>query len=280
MSDPLVSVLLPAHDEAGYIGNCLRALLVSSPGGYRAEVIVVANACSDNTALIAQGLTEAARERGWGFEVIETETSGKLNALNLAEQSAKGDILVYLDADVIVTRPLLAQLVRSLDTPIPRYASGRPEVAPAQSGFTRAYARIWQRLPFVTQGVPGFGVFAMNMAGRARWGAWPDIISDDTFARLHFAPEERECVSARYSWPLVEGFINLVKVRRRQDDGVDEIAAYYPELLKNDEIKPPTTLEVLRFGLSDPLGLVSYLMVKLAVKSGLVESTKAWARGR
>lgn len=110
MSDPLVSVILPAHDEAGYIGNCLRALLGSSPRNYRAEVIVVANACSDNTALIAQRLTEAARERGWGFEVIETKTPGKLNALNLAEQSAKGDILFYLDADVIVTRPLLGNL--------------------------------------------------------------------------------------------------------------------------------------------------------------------------
>lgn len=279
MSDPLVSVILPAHDEAGYIGNCLRALLGSSPGNYRAEVIVVANACSDNTALIAQRLTEAARERGWGFEVIETKTPGKLNALNLAEQSAKGDILVYLDADVIVTRPLLGQLVQSLDTQGPRYASGQPEVR-AQSGFTRAFARIWQRLPFVTQGVPGFGVFAMNMPGRARWGAWPDIISDDTFARLHFAPEERERVSARYSWPMVDGFFNLVKVRRRQDDGVDEIATYYPELMKNDEIKSPSTLEVLRFGLFDPLGLAAYLVVKLAVRTGLAESNQAWVRGR
>ena len=280
MSKPLVSVIIPAHDEASYIGNCLRALLASTPGAYRAEVVVVANACTDSTVMVAQGFAEAARAQGWAFAVIETETPGKLNALNLGETKARGDVLVYLDADVIVSRPLLGQLTEALKGQVPRYASGRPEVAPAQSGFTRAYARIWQRLPFVTQGVPGFGVFAMNMAGRARWGAWPEIISDDTFARLHFAPEERERVSASYSWPLVEGFINLAKVRKRQDDGVDEIAAYYPELLKNDEIKPPTTLEVLRFGLSDPLGLVSYLMVKLAVKSGLVETTAAWARGR
>lgn len=279
MSNPLVSVILPAHDEAGYIGDCLRALLGSSPGNYRAEVIVVANACSDNTALIAQRLTEAARERGWGFEVIETEIPGKLNALNLAEQSAKGDILVYLDADVIVTRPLLGQLVQSLDTQGPRYASGQPEVR-AQSGFTRAYARIWQRLPFVATGVPGFGVFAMNIAGRARWGVWPEIISDDTFARLHFAPKERERVGARYSWPMIEGFWNLVKVRRRQDDGVDEIASYYPKLLQNDDVSPPGKVAVLRLGLSDPLGFAAYMAVKLAVKTRFAEAKQAWVRGR
>ena len=280
MTKPLVSVIIPAHDEASYIGNCLRALLASTAGGYRAEVVVVANACTDSTVLVAQGFAEVARAKGWGFEVVDTETPGKLNALNLGEAKAKGDILIYLDADVIVSRPLVGQLAEVLKGPLPRYASGQPEVAPAQSGFTRAYARIWQRLPFVTQGVPGFGVFAMNMVGRARWGAWPEIISDDTFARLNFAPEERERVQARYRWPMIEGFRNLVKVRRRQDDGVEEIAAYYPQLLQNDDVAPPSKIEVLRLGLSDPVGLAAYLAVKLAVKTGFADSKQAWARGR
>jgi glycosyltransferase involved in cell wall biosynthesis len=272
-------VILPAHDEASYIGHCLRALLASDPGDYRAEVVVVANACTDSTALVANGFAASARAKGWALTVVETETPGKLNALNIAEKTAKGDILIYLDADVIVSRPLVARIVKALDRSSPRYASGQPEVR-AQSRFTRAYARIWQRLPFFATGVPGFGVFAMNIAGRARWGAWPEIISDDTFARLHFAPEERERVAARYSWPMIEGFWNLVKVRRRQDDGVDEIASYYPKLLQNDDVPPPDKVEILRLGLSDPLGLAAYLAVKLAVRTGLAESKQSWVRGR
>ncbi|WP_343032034.1 glycosyltransferase family 2 protein [Roseovarius bejariae] len=279
MSNPLVSIILPAHDEASYIGNCLRALLASDPGPYRAEVVVVANACSDSTAMVAKRFEDTACARGWTLSVIETETPGKLNALNLAEETARGDVLIYLDADVIVSRPLVSRIAEALDTPAPRYASGQPEVR-AQSGFTRAYARIWQRLPFIATGVPGFGVFAMNIAGRARWGAWPEIISDDTFARLHFAPDERERVVARYSWPMIEGFWNLVKVRRRQDDGVDEVASYYPHLMENDDVVPPGKIEVLRLGLSDPLGLAAYLAVKLAVRSGLAESKQSWVRGR
>ena len=275
----MVSVILPAHDEASYIGNCLRALLASDPGDYEAEVMVVANACTDSTALVANGFAGSAHAKGWVLSVIETETPGKLNALNLAEETAKGDILIYLDADVIVSRTLVGRVVKALETPVPRYASGQPEVS-AQSGFTRAYARIWQRLPFVATGVPGFGVFAMNAAGRARWGAWPQIISDDTFARLHFAPEERERVKARYSWPMIEGFWNLVKVRRRQDDGVDEIASYYPKLLQNDDVPPPGKVALLRLGLSDPLGFAAYLAVKLAVRTRFAEAKQSWVRGR
>ena len=89
----------------------------------------------------------------------------------------------------------------------PRYASGRPNVTlSGQDTLTRHYTRFWETIPFMTQGVPGFGVFAMNRAGRARWGAWPDIISDDTFARLSFAPSERVSVPATYDWPMIEGF--------------------------------------------------------------------------
>ncbi|PCH97424.1 MAG: glycosyl transferase, partial [Rhodobacteraceae bacterium] len=47
-----ISVLIPAHDEASYIGGCLAALFASRPlaDGMTGEVLVLANGCSDNTA--------------------------------------------------------------------------------------------------------------------------------------------------------------------------------------------------------------------------------------
>jgi len=279
MAEPLVSVILPAHDEAGYIGACLAALLASEPGGYGAEVIVVANACTDDTVAVAQGFAQAATARGWGFQVIDTQAPGKLNALNLGEAAATGTILAYLDADVIVSPPLMGQIADRLDTDAPRYASGQPRVARARSGITRAFARFWQRLPFVTKGVPGFGLFAVNAAGRARWDAFPQIISDDTFVRLHFAPAERHRVTASYSWPMVEGLHNLVKVRRRQDRGVREIAERFPELLKNDDAEAPGWGRILALGLRDPAGFATYALVKLLVKTPFAQG-QGWARGR
>ena len=148
---------------------------------------------------------------------------------------------------------LLSGLVAVLDVPQPRYAGGRLVVAPAKSAVSRAYARFWQKLPFVARGVTGAGLFAVNAAGRARWGEFPQIISDDTFARLQFTEAERFLVDEPYEWPLVEGFSPLVRVRRRQDQGVAQIAQMFPELPARQGHVRPGRAELMRLAAADPL---------------------------
>lgn len=276
----LISILIPAHNEAAYLGDCLKALLASDSSGYSAQIIVVANACTDATVDIARGFVGQAEDKGWQLEVIDTTLPGKLNALNLGEAAAGQGLYAYLDADVIVSPLLMGQIVAALQGDQPLYASGSPVVSQPKSSFTRAYARVWQQLPFVIQGVPGFGLFAVNPAGRARWGDFPDIIADDMFVRLNFSPAERVRVPAQYHWPMIEGFHNLVRVRRRQDAGVQEIALGYPDLLQNEDVARPSFSRLVRIGLSDPLGFVAYLAVKIAVKTPYARSSQRWARGR
>lgn len=276
------TVIIPAHNEAALIGRCLRSLMASDPlpQGWRVAVLVVANGCTDNTAAKAHEYADHATARGWSLSVIDEPQGGKLNALNIADKAAQGTNRAYLDADVTLDPALLGQLVETLDSDAPRYASGQPTLGPAQSRITRAYGRFWASLPFATSGVPGFGIFAMNAAGRARWGQWPDIISDDTFARLSFTANERVRINSFYQWPMVEGFANLVRVRRRQDDGVSEIAARFAHLLDNDD-KPRLTLSGLLSRLvRDPLGFAAYAAVSLAVKTPLFQTDKPWVRGR
>ena len=124
-----------------------------------------------------------------------------------------------------------------LDRGAPAYASGRVRIT-GQGRVARAYARLWARLPFMACGVPGCGVYAVNGPGRARWGDFPPVISDDTYVRLHFAPAERHLADAGYDWPVAEGVAALVRVRRRQDAGVAEIARDDPALLANDDKRP------------------------------------------
>jgi glycosyltransferase involved in cell wall biosynthesis len=276
---PALSVIMAARNEAVWIGRSLGALLAQDevPGG-PVEVIVGTNACTDDTVARARALQADFAARGWRLEVLELGPVGKLGALGAAEGVARGRALVYLDADVLCDPPLLAQLAAALDTPGPRYATGRLAVARAASATTRSYARIWTRLPFVQGGVVGAGLFAVNRAGRARWGAWPAIISDDTFARLNFAPSERVEVPARYHWPMVEGFSNLVRVRRRQDAGVAEIARLFPDLPANEGKAPVTKGLLARLAASDPAGLAVYLAVHLAVR--LRPPSADWTRGR
>lgn len=266
-------MIVPAHDEADYIGPCLNALFASALEGALMQVIVVANGCKDATAEIARRHARA----GHDLTVIELAEGGKLGALERGDAAAQHGTRIYLDADVIVSPGLIASLVDALDLSAPRYGSGRPVVAPARSKLTRAYARFWQTLPFVTGDVPGFGFFAVNAAGRARWGTWPQIISDDTFVRLNFAPDERVLVNAPYSWPMVEGWRNLVRVRRRQNRGVSEIAARYPELLCNDGKARLGLRGILAGALRDPMGFAVYAAVSLAVK---LPGAGGWVRGR
>lgn len=275
-----VAILIPAHDEGGYIAACLDALLQSDAVPGRVGVAVIANACTDDTAAVARGFKAALDARGWDLNVIETATPGKLNALNLGEAATKADIRIYLDADVIVSPALVGELVRALQGSAPAYAGGTPEVVATGSPLLAAYARFWVTLPFVATGVPGFGIFAVNAAGRARWGAYPDIISDDTFVRLHFAPGERTRVPATYRWPMVAGLGNLIRVRRRQDAGVAEIARDHPHLIANDDKVRVGARGLLRRLLRDPAGFCAYALVSLAVRLPVARSKYRWVRGR
>jgi hypothetical protein len=125
---------------------------------------------------------------------------------------------------------------------------------------------------------PGYGLFAVNAAGRNRWGAFPDIISDDTFVRLQFMPDERVGVPAPYYWPMIEGFGALTRVRRRQDAGVAQLAERFPGILANEGKARLGLSGLLRRALADPLGFATYAAVSVAVK--MLRGNSDWTRGR
>ena len=277
---PVLSVLIPASNEEALIGHCLECVLQSRwDHGAPFETIVISNGSRDRTAQIALAMRNRFAEKGLDLKVLDREQGGKLGALNAGDHVARAPIRVYLDADVEVSDGLIGQLYEALDTAEPCYASGTLVLANPQSWATRAYSRIYSKVPFMTHGVPGAGVFAVNAAGRMRWDTFPDIISDDTYVRLSFRPEERIGVPATYTWPLVEGWNNLVRVRRRQNAGVDEIREHHPDLLHNDD-KPAFPLrEKLRLALQDPIGFAVYSGVSLAVRVTGGKSS-GWSRGR
>ncbi len=129
---PLVSVLIPARDEAARIGRCLEGLAGQR---YRSfEVIVVDDHSTDGTAGLACSyagrlpaltvLPGAPLPEGW---------AGKCWACWQAAQLARGEWLLFLDADVLPRPELLAALVaratagqRDLLTLMPLLLLGSP----------------------------------------------------------------------------------------------------------------------------------------------------------
>jgi glycosyltransferase involved in cell wall biosynthesis len=85
---PMMSVIIPAHNEQYYLARTLDALKRQN---YRKfEVIVVANGCTDKTAEVAQGKCDR-------LIVLSQKSLGV--ARNLGARMARGEILVFLDAD-------------------------------------------------------------------------------------------------------------------------------------------------------------------------------------
>jgi glycosyltransferase involved in cell wall biosynthesis len=262
----LLSVIIPASNEEGYIDRCLKAVFASAPVGMASEAIVVANGCRDRTVQVARAQEDLAVRFGWRLIVLDLAQGSKPAALNAGDEAANGDLRVYLDADIVVSQNVMAQVVAALAVMPAIYVGATPVIPRATSAVTRAYGRFWSRLPFAKSVAPGYGLFAVNAAGRSRWGAFPAIISDDTFVRLQFQPAERVQVSATYEWPMIEGFASLVRVRRRQDAGVRELEEKFPGL-KDREGKAPLGLGALaRLALADPIGFATYAAVSVAVR--------------
>lgn len=276
----MISVIIPAYNEEGFIGECLSRVLASDTPDLVAQIIVVANGCRDATADMARHHAGAFAARGWRLDVLELVQGSKVGALNAGDRAAIHNRRVYLDADVWVSPGLLGALAEALNRDVPIYASGRPEIRTADSFVSRRYARFWQRLPFMAEGVPGCGVYAVNGPGRARWGDFPDVTADDTFVRYHFATSEMTGVPHGFSWPITEGFADLVRVRRRQDRGLAEMRARYPRLAGEMAPTAPGTGRKLRLLARDPVGFVIYAAVALTVRTPLFRDNTRWARGR
>ncbi len=271
-------VVIPANNEEQYIETCLRNLLAQEGAGAM-EVIVAANACSDRTVEIARALEDDFAQYGYRLTCLDLPEPGKINALRAAEALVPAAASrAYLDADVKCDPTLIAKIRDVLETPVARYATGTLAVVPPQDWITRYYSRFWKKLPFFRSGAVGAGFFAVNAAGRARWHEFPNIISDDTFVRLQFTPGERIEVDAHYHWPMVDGFGKLVRVRRRQDQGVAELMQRWPKMSQRENKAPLSASMLFNLAVRDPVGFAVFSAVSVAVRLGPRET--GWTRGR
>ena len=102
----LVSVIVPARNEARGIAAVIHAVQAQSPAGWDLEVIVVDDGSGDGTAA-------TARAAGAQALVLESGIEGgnPARARNLGAAAAKGDPIVFLDADCIPEPGWLARLL-------------------------------------------------------------------------------------------------------------------------------------------------------------------------
>jgi cellulose synthase/poly-beta-1,6-N-acetylglucosamine synthase-like glycosyltransferase len=129
--EPTVSLIIPARNEERHIRRKLENCLELDYPPQLLEVIVVDDGSSDGTGPIVEAfLAEQARrgdpQSGPRFRKLRVEGGrGKVVALNRAVFEAKGDVVVFSDADSLISRPSLCFLVHPFVNPIVGCVAGR-----------------------------------------------------------------------------------------------------------------------------------------------------------
>ena len=99
---PLYSVIVPAYQAATTLGLCLDALNAQTVARDLCEVIVVDDGSTDSTSEIARRV---------GAQVIVQPNSGAAAARNAGAAIARGDLLLFTDADCAPVPGWIAALV-------------------------------------------------------------------------------------------------------------------------------------------------------------------------
>ena len=126
-----VSVLVPARNEADRIGRCVRAALATDWGDL--QVLVLDDGSTDGTAdAVRRVAGDDPRLRVLDGEPTPAGWLGKPWACAQLAEAADGEVLVFVDADVVLGPNAIAATVGLLDDgldlacPYPRQVAGRP----------------------------------------------------------------------------------------------------------------------------------------------------------
>src|SRR5260221_13333154 len=100
---PLISVIIPFYNEEKYLDFCLASLLVQSYKPF--EIVAIDDGSSDRSARIV---------KKYPVKLIQKKHEGPGSAKNLGVLRAKGDIVVFADADMKYDKDYIQQLIKPI----------------------------------------------------------------------------------------------------------------------------------------------------------------------
>jgi chlorobactene glucosyltransferase len=110
---PMVSILIPARNEERHIEQCLNSLQKQVYKNY--EILVLNDNSTDHTLdILNRFAAEDSRIRIFNGKPLPDDWYGKPFALHQLTQEARGEILVFTDADTVHTPTSIAWAVTNL----------------------------------------------------------------------------------------------------------------------------------------------------------------------
>lgn len=121
---PAVSIIIPAHNEELVIENKLKNLINLSYPKEKLEIIIASDNSTDGTNTLVEEFIQNNLDRNIQLYCVQ-KRMGKTNAQNEAVKIAKGEVLVFSDANSILKSDCVEQLVKYFSDDKIAYVSGK-----------------------------------------------------------------------------------------------------------------------------------------------------------
>lgn len=135
----VVSVVVPTHNEAGNVDTIVETMPVL---GSKTEVVFVDLPGTDGTAKKIRATMKQYRGPLILRYIEQKEKTGKIGALRLGVQHAKGDIILIYDADCTVPAADLEKCYLALVEKTAEFVNGTRMVYPTEKGAMRFFNHI------------------------------------------------------------------------------------------------------------------------------------------
>jgi len=136
-----VSIIIPTFNEAEVIGDCLQSLLKQTYQDL--EIIIVDDGSNDNSKLKIQNSKLDFEYQNFLF--LEQEHKGAGAARNLGAKYAKGEILVFVDADMTFDKDFVKKLVDPI-------IKGKSKGTFSKEEYVSNWENIWAKCWSINEG--------------------------------------------------------------------------------------------------------------------------------
>lgn len=134
-----LSVIIPTYNEEKSIGECLSSLDKQTYPDF--DVVVVDDGSNDGTLRILKDL----KINNYDLRILEQEHKGPGAARNLGTKEVRGNILVFVDADMTFDKNFLKNLTRPI-------VSGRAKGTFSKYEYVSNWENIWARCWNINEG--------------------------------------------------------------------------------------------------------------------------------
>ncbi len=146
---PMLSLVIPAHNEARVIERKIRNSLALDYPTDRLEIVIASDGSTDETEAVArrfERLFESSRLRVFAY----AQNRGKMAVLNATVPQLRGEIVVFSDASALLAPDSVRRLIENFADPSVGAASGRYQVVrPAEVNIGASENLYWKYETFL-----------------------------------------------------------------------------------------------------------------------------------